>query len=66
MPTGKPSKFNTALRFAKKFGLKVPPEWTWDDARNYLDQATAADLDAWQLDKVTDEAIRSRDRAARI
>jgi len=61
MPVGKPSKFNEALRLAKRIGLKMPHDRSWEQVRDYLDQATAADLDAWQLDKVTDACIKVRD-----
>jgi hypothetical protein len=64
MPVGKPSKFNAALRVARKAGAKMQASMTWDQVRDYLDQATAADLDPWMLDKITDEAIRTRDRLA--
>lgn len=30
---------------------------TWDEAREFIDIATAGELDTWQLDKLTDWAI---------
>jgi hypothetical protein len=61
----KPSKLNLAMRLAKRVGMKMPGDWSWQQARDYLDQATGADLDAWQLDKIVDEAMRVRDRIPR-
>ena len=57
---GKPSRFNMGLRYAKRMGPKMPKDWTWEQARDFLDQGTGADLEAWALDKITDEAIRTR------
>jgi hypothetical protein len=62
MPVGKPSKLNMGLRLARRVGAKMDATWTWDDARDHLDQATGAELDAWSLDKITDEAIKTRDK----
>lgn len=62
MPTGKPSKFNRGLRIARKVGLKLPSDWTWNRARDYLDIETDGELNSWELDKVTDEAIKVRER----
>ena len=62
MPTGKPTPFNMGLRYAKRMGPKMPSNWTWEQARDFLDQGTASELEAWALDKITDEAIRTRDR----
>ena len=50
------------LRVARKVGPKMPLDWTEEQVRDFLDQATGFELDTWQLDKVVDEAIKVRNR----
>lgn len=47
-----------------KIAPTLPRSMSWDAARDVIDQRTGGDLDAWQLDRATDAAIRIRDRIA--
>ncbi len=57
------SLFPEALATARKVGLRLSVDMTWDDVRARIDIRTGGDLDAWQLDRATDEAIKMRDAA---
>jgi hypothetical protein len=46
---------------ADRLGRKLPGDWSVEQVRDYLDQATAAELDCTQLDFLTDSAIKVRD-----
>ena len=46
---------------AEKLGRQCPSDWSWEIVRDYVDQATDADLDCTQIDLITDWVVKARD-----
>ena len=57
------AKINKANKeLAQRLGRTMPLDWTPEQARDYLNQVTSAELDAFQLDLLVDVALRERSK----
>ncbi len=54
------TKSKVTKEFAQRIGRKIPMDWTYEQVRDWLDQATGAELDNTQLNLLTDWALQAR------